>query len=100
MRLAALSGIHRCNIVVEFVQITDCRLAVVTDSCELVGIQASPFEELGAALVHQIHRRSVDGDVLGTERSDGGCAGVHSHEVDSDIAVVLEGTGDGEGCCE
>ena len=44
--LAALGRIHRGNIVVEFVEVTDCRLAVVTDSCELVGIEISPFKKL------------------------------------------------------
>ena len=95
--LAALGRIHRGNIVVEFVEVTDCRLAVVTDSCELVGIEASPLEKLRAALVHEVHGRRVDADVPGTERSDGCGTGIHPHEVDGDIAMTFERRGDGDG---
>ena len=46
--------------------------------------------------MHEVHGRCVDADVSGTERSDGCGTGIHSHEVDGDIAMTLERRGDGE----
>ena len=63
---------------------------------ELVGVEVAPLEELHAALVHQVHGRGVDRDVLGTERCDGCRTRVHAHKVDRHVAVTLECGCDGE----
>ena len=36
--------------------------------------------------------------MLGSERSDGCCTGVHAHEMHVDIAVALEGRENAKGC--
>ena len=55
--LAAFPCVHAGHVVVQFVQVTDGRLAVVAHLCELVCVQRAPLKEFRAAFVHQVHCR-------------------------------------------
>ncbi|MDD6832198.1 MAG: hypothetical protein PUE80_03445 [bacterium] len=48
------------------------------------------------ALVDEVHGVLVNGDMSRAERSDG-CGGrIHADEVNADLAVILESSGNGE----
>ena len=70
--------------------------AVVDKGAELVGIEASPFKERSRTLVDEVHGVLVNGDMSSTERSDSCGRSIHADEVNADLAVVLESSGNGE----
>ncbi len=79
-------------------------LAVGYERCELVAVQTAPLEEGHRAFMHEVHCPGIDGDTGRAERSDGCGGSIEAHEMNIDVAVVLEGCGDrqagGEGAAE
>ena len=94
--LLALPGIHRGDVHVELVEVGSSLFAVGDKGAELVGIEASPFKERRRTLVDEVHSVLVNGDVSRAERSDGCGGSIHADEVNADLAVVLESSGNGE----
>ena len=94
--LLALPGIHRGDVHVELVKVGGSLFAVGDKGAELVGIEASPFKERSRTLVDEVHGVLVNGDMSRTERSDSCGGSIHADEVNADLAVVLESSGNGE----